>query len=51
LIKFRRLGNLHLYSSKVAGGLLYSFALITFVTGAYAPLLLWLPSLPSEQLP
>jgi len=42
LIKFRRLGNLHLYSSKVAGGLLYSFALITFVTGAYAPPLLWL---------
>jgi phosphatidylglycerophosphate synthase len=42
LIKLRRLGNLHLYSSKVAGGLLYSFALITFVSGVYEPPLLWL---------
>jgi phosphatidylglycerophosphate synthase len=42
LIKFRRLGNLHLYSSKAAGGLLYSFAVITLVTGAYEPPLLWL---------
>ncbi len=42
LIKFRQLGNLHLYSSKAAGGLLYSFAVITFVTGAYEPPLLWL---------
>jgi phosphatidylglycerophosphate synthase len=42
LVKFRRLGNLHLYSSKAAGGFLYSFAVITLVTGAYEPLLLWL---------
>ena len=42
LIKFRRLGNLHLYSSKAAGGLLYSFAVITLLTGAYEPPLLWL---------
>jgi phosphatidylglycerophosphate synthase len=42
LLKFRQLGNLHLYSSKVAGGALYSFAVITLVAGAYEPLLLWL---------
>jgi phosphatidylglycerophosphate synthase len=42
LIKFHQLGNLHLYSSKVAGGALYSFAVITLVTGGYEPLLLWL---------
>jgi phosphatidylglycerophosphate synthase len=42
LIKIRRLGNLHLYSSRVAGGLLYSFAVITLVVGAYEPPLLWL---------
>ena len=42
LVKFRQLGNLHLYSSKAAGGFLYSFAVITLVTGAYEPLLLWL---------
>jgi phosphatidylglycerophosphate synthase len=42
LIKFRRLGNLHLYSSKAAGGLLYSFAVITLLSGAYEPALLWL---------
>jgi cardiolipin synthase (CMP-forming) len=42
LIKFHQLGNLHLYSSKVAGGALYSFAVITLVTGVYEPLLLWL---------
>jgi cardiolipin synthase (CMP-forming) len=35
LIKFRRLGNLHLYSAKVAGGLLYAFAVLTLVTGGY----------------
>lgn len=40
LVKFRQLGNLHLYSSKVAGGLLYSFAVITLVVGRYEPLLL-----------
>lgn len=42
LVKFHQLGNLHLYSSKVAGGALYSFAVITLMTGAYEPLLLWL---------
>jgi phosphatidylglycerophosphate synthase len=42
LTKFHQLGNLHLYSSKVAGGALYSFAVITLITGAYEPLLLWL---------
>src|SRR5450756_2481464 len=42
LIKFHQLGNLHLYSSKVAGGALYSFAVITLVAGVYEPLLLWL---------
>ena len=42
LVKFRRLGNLHLYSSRAAGGALYSFALITLITGGYGPLLLWL---------
>jgi phosphatidylglycerophosphate synthase len=45
LIKFRHLGNLHLYSSKVAGGLLYSFALATLVIGIYPPLLLWLAAI------
>ena len=44
-LKFRHLGNLHLYSSKVAGGLLYSFALATLVTGIYSPLLLWLAAI------
>jgi phosphatidylglycerophosphate synthase len=42
LIKFRQLGNLHLYSSKVAGGLLYTFAIITLLIGSYSPPLLWL---------
>jgi phosphatidylglycerophosphate synthase len=42
LIKFHQLGNLHLYSSKVAGGALYSFAVVTLIAGAYEPLLLWL---------
>jgi cardiolipin synthase (CMP-forming) len=40
LLKFRRLPNLHLYSSKVAGGLLYAFAVITLLAGAYSMLLL-----------
>lgn len=42
LIKFHQLGNLHLYSSKVAGGALYSFAVVTLVTGVYEPPFLWL---------
>ncbi len=40
LVRFMRLGNLHLYSAKVAGGLLYLFALATLVFGDYSrPLL------------
>jgi phosphatidylglycerophosphate synthase len=42
LIKFHRLGTLHLFSSRVAGGSLYSFALVTLITGVYEPPLLWL---------
>jgi cardiolipin synthase len=41
LVKHRR-GNLHLYSSKVAGAFLYTFALVTLLTGGYEPLLLTL---------
>lgn len=40
LLKFRRLPNLHLYSSKAAGGLLYAFAVITLLRGTYDRLLL-----------
>jgi len=40
LIKFHHLGNLHLYSSKVAGGFLYAFAVLTLLEGRYEPLLL-----------
>jgi cardiolipin synthase len=39
-LKFRRLTNLHLYSSKAAGGLLYAFALITLISGRYDRVLL-----------
>jgi phosphatidylglycerophosphate synthase len=39
-LKFHRLPNLHLYSSKAAGGLLYAVALITFISGRYDRLLL-----------
>jgi phosphatidylglycerophosphate synthase len=42
---FRRFRNLHLYSPKVAGGLLYAFALITLITGRYDRLLLVLAAL------
>jgi phosphatidylglycerophosphate synthase len=42
LLKFHRLPNLHLYSSKFAGGLLYAFAVITMLTGTYDRLLLGL---------
>jgi phosphatidylglycerophosphate synthase len=35
VVKFRRLPNLRLYSSKVAGGLLYAFAVITLLFGRY----------------
>lgn len=42
LVRFHQLGNLHLYSSRVAGGALYSFAVMTLIAGAYEPLLLWM---------
>jgi phosphatidylglycerophosphate synthase len=42
IARFRTLPNLRLYSSKVAGGLLYAFAVITFLTGRYDRLLLTL---------
>jgi phosphatidylglycerophosphate synthase len=42
ILKFRRLPNLQLYSSKLAGGLLYSFAVITLINGSYDRLLLTL---------
>jgi phosphatidylglycerophosphate synthase len=42
LVKFHRLGNLHLFSSRVAGGGLYSFAVVTLIAGVNEPLLLWL---------
>ena len=38
--RFHRLPNLHLYSSKAAGGLLYAFALFTLISGRYDRLLL-----------
>lgn len=36
-LKFRRFGNLHLISSKVAGVFMYLFAAHTFMRGAYSP--------------
>jgi phosphatidylglycerophosphate synthase len=39
-LTFRRFRNLRLYSPKVAGGLLYGFALVTLISGRYYPLLL-----------
>lgn len=39
IVNFGRLPNLHLYSSKLAGGLLYTFAVITLITGRYEGLL------------
>jgi len=42
---FRRLVDPRQLSAKVAGGMLYAFALITFATGAYEPLLLSLAAL------
>jgi phosphatidylglycerophosphate synthase len=39
-VRFHRLPNLQLYSSKAAGGLLYAFALITLISGRYDRLLL-----------
>ena len=35
LLRFRRIGNLHLYSAKAAGGLLYLFAVATLASGGY----------------
>jgi phosphatidylglycerophosphate synthase len=40
IVNFRKLPSLHLYSSRVAGGLLYAFAVVTFMTGRYDRLLL-----------
>ncbi|TMC80512.1 MAG: CDP-alcohol phosphatidyltransferase family protein [Chloroflexi bacterium] len=45
LIAFRRLVDTKQLSAKVAGGLLYAFALVTLLTGAYEPLLLRVASL------
>lgn len=36
-LKFRRFGNLHLISSKIAGVFMYLFAAHTFMRGAYSP--------------
>ena len=38
LVRFGRLGNLHLYSAKVAGVLGHLFAVWLFILGSYAPL-------------
>ena len=40
IVNLRRLPNLRLYSSRVAGGLLYAFAVITLIGGRYDRLLL-----------
>jgi phosphatidylglycerophosphate synthase len=40
LVRFRKFENLNLYSTKVAGGLMYAFAVVTLMSGAYEPLLL-----------
>jgi cardiolipin synthase len=40
LVKFRRLANLHLYSSKVAAFFLFVFLIHAFLAGQYDPLLL-----------
>ncbi|HEY0832172.1 MAG TPA: CDP-alcohol phosphatidyltransferase family protein [Candidatus Dormibacteraeota bacterium] len=45
IVAFRRLVDPRQISAKVAGGMLYAFALITFLTGAYEPLLLALAAL------
>ena len=40
VLNFRSLPNLHLYSSRLAGGLMYAFAVITLIAGRYDRLLL-----------
>lgn len=40
IVNLRRLPNLRLYTSRVAGGLLYGFAVITLIGGSYDRLLL-----------
>jgi phosphatidylglycerophosphate synthase len=45
IVAFRRLVDPRQISAKVAGGMLYAFALITFLSGAYEPLLLTLAAL------
>jgi phosphatidylglycerophosphate synthase len=39
-VAFRRFVDPHQLSAKIAGGLLYAFALLTLLTGVYEPLLL-----------
>jgi len=45
LVAFRRMVDPKQLSAKVAGGVLYAFALITLLTGAYEPLLLTVAAL------
>jgi phosphatidylglycerophosphate synthase len=40
LVRFGNFKNLHLHSTKVAGGLMYAFGVVTLILGAYEPLLL-----------
>jgi cardiolipin synthase (CMP-forming) len=40
LLTFGRVVNAHRFGSKLAGGCLYGFALVTLLSGAYEPLLL-----------
>lgn len=41
LVKFGRLGNLHLYSAKAAGVMGHLFAVWILVFGSYSPLFFW----------
>lgn len=41
VVRFGRLGNLHLYSTKTAGVLGYLFAVWLFIFGDYHPLFFW----------
>jgi phosphatidylglycerophosphate synthase len=42
LVKFGRMGNLHLYSAKAAGVLGHLFAVWIFLFGSYSPAFFWL---------
>ena len=53
-IRFRQLGNLHLYSAKAASVAAYTFAILLLLTGGYSPglfaavmLLLWVAAVES----